>query len=52
VRFVHTIEARKTTLRLDKLLDVLTVLGPRLEIERGTQPASARTSSRRGPNRH
>ena len=39
VRFVHTIEAGKTTLRLDKLLDVLTVLGLRLEIERGVKPA-------------
>lgn len=38
VRFVHTIEAGKTTLRLDKLLDVLTVLGLRLEVERGTRP--------------
>jgi hypothetical protein len=37
-RFVHTIEAGKTTLRLDKLLDVLTVLGLRLEVERGTRP--------------
>ena len=38
VRFVHTVEAGKTTLRLDKLLDVLTVLGLRLEVERGTRP--------------
>ena len=38
VRFVHTLEAGKTTLRLDKLLDVLTVLGLRLEIERGSRP--------------
>ena len=40
VRFVHTIEAGKTTLRLDKLLDVLTVLGLRLEIERGARPSA------------
>lgn len=38
-RFVHTVEAGKTTLRLDKLLDVLTVLGLRLELARGAQPA-------------
>lgn len=38
VRFVHTIEAGKTTLRLDKLLDVLSVLGLRLEVERGARP--------------
>ena len=38
VRFVHSVEAGKTTLRLDKLLDVLTVLGLRLEIVRGSRP--------------
>ena len=38
VRFVHTVEAGKTTLRLDKLLDVLAVLGLRLEIARGAKP--------------
>jgi HTH-type transcriptional regulator / antitoxin HipB len=37
VRFVHTAEAGKTTLRLDKLLDVLAVLGLRLEVERGAR---------------
>jgi HTH-type transcriptional regulator/antitoxin HipB len=31
-RFVHTLEAAKPTLRLDKLLDVLGVLGLRLEV--------------------
>lgn len=40
VRFVHTLEAGKTTVRLDKLLDVLTVLGLRLELARGLQPGS------------
>lgn len=34
-RFVHTVEAGKGTLRLDKLTDVLRVLGLRLRIERG-----------------
>ncbi len=32
-RFVHTVEAGKKTVRLDKLLDVLDVLGLRLTIE-------------------
>lgn len=32
-RFVHTVEAGKATVRLDKLLDVLDVLGLRLTIE-------------------
>ena len=32
-RFVHTIESGKQTLRLDKLLDVLDVLGLRLELQ-------------------
>ena len=31
-RFIHTIEAGKPTLRLDKLLAVLEVLGIRLEL--------------------
>lgn len=31
-RFVHTVEAGKTTVRLDKLLDLLDVLGLRLEL--------------------
>jgi HTH-type transcriptional regulator/antitoxin HipB len=35
VRFVHTAEAGKPTLRLDKLLDVLDVLGLRLRLETG-----------------
>ncbi len=35
VRFVHTVEAGKQTLRLDKLLDVLAVLGLGLDIVRG-----------------
>lgn len=32
-RFVHTLEAGKPTLRLDKLLDVLDVLGLRLAVD-------------------
>ena len=31
-RFVHTVEAGKTTVRLDKLTDVLEVLGLRITI--------------------
>jgi HTH-type transcriptional regulator/antitoxin HipB len=31
-RFVHTLEAGKSTLRLDKLVDVLRVLGLRLRL--------------------
>ena len=38
VRFVHTVEAGKTTVRLDKVLDLLTVLGLRLELHRGAKP--------------
>ncbi len=34
-RFVHMIEAGKATARLDKLLDVLTVLGLGLHLGRG-----------------
>jgi HTH-type transcriptional regulator / antitoxin HipB len=32
-RFLHTVEAGKTTVRLDKLADVLRVLGLRLRLE-------------------
>ena len=34
-RFVHTLEADKATLRLDKVLDVLQVLGLELRVTRG-----------------
>jgi len=34
-RFVHTVEAGKPSLQLDKLLAVLAVLGLRLRVERG-----------------
>lgn len=34
-RFVHTVEAGKATLRLDKLLDVLRVVGLDLAVARG-----------------
>lgn len=34
-RFVHTAEAGKATLRLDKLLELLRVLGMRLRLESG-----------------
>ena len=35
-RFVHSVEAGKPTLRLDKLLDVLRVLGLSLRVVRGS----------------
>jgi len=34
-RFVHTLEAGKPTVRLDKVLDVLRVLGLELRVARG-----------------
>lgn len=36
VRFVHTLEQGKASLRLDKVLDVLEVLGFDLKLEAGT----------------
>lgn len=44
-RFLHTVEAGKATVRLDKLLEVLRVLGLRLRLEQSmpaTQPENAR----------
>jgi HTH-type transcriptional regulator / antitoxin HipB len=41
-RFVHTIEAGKPTVRLDKLLAVLHVLGLHLEVAHGTSPKATR----------
>jgi y4mF family transcriptional regulator len=38
-RFVHTVEAGKPTVRLDKLLALLRVLGLRLQLVGATQPA-------------
>lgn len=34
-RFVHTVEAGKASLRMDKLIAVLAALGLRLRVERG-----------------
>lgn len=34
-RFVHTLEAGKSTVRLDKVLDVLRVLGMHLQLRQG-----------------
>ena len=34
-RFVHTVEAGKETLRLDKLIELLAALGLGLEVRRG-----------------
>jgi HTH-type transcriptional regulator / antitoxin HipB len=44
-RFVHTIEAGKPTVRLDKLLAVLQVLGLRLQVVQGRSS----TTPREGP---
>ena len=44
-RFVHTVERGKTTLRLDKLLDVLEVLGLELAVVRREGGNGARTGS-------
>lgn len=41
-RFVHTLEVGKPTLRLDKVLAVLGVLGLRLEIGRPPEDAPVR----------
>jgi hypothetical protein len=38
-RFVHTVETGKPTVRLDKLLALLRVLGLRLQLVGATQPA-------------
>jgi HTH-type transcriptional regulator / antitoxin HipB len=42
-RFVHMLEAGKPTVRLDKVLDVLRVLGLHLDVRRG--PAAGITVS-------
>ncbi len=41
-RFVHTIEAGKPTVRLDKLLAVLHVLGLHLQVAHGKSPTATR----------
>lgn len=41
-RFLHTVEAGKATIRLDKLLPVLRVLGLELEVQRAGAAGSAR----------
>ena len=45
-RFVHTLEAGTPSLRLDKLLAVLRVLGLRLQLAHGTGAAGAPASRR------
>ena len=40
-RFVHMVEAGKATMRLDKLLDVLSVLGLGIQLVRGPRIAVA-----------
>lgn len=40
-RFVHAVEAAKPTIQLDKLLNVLAVLGLRLDLVRGGEGISA-----------
>ena len=44
-RFVHAAEAGKETLRLDKLLQLLDVLGLRLRVEPGRPTASSEVRS-------
>jgi y4mF family transcriptional regulator len=46
-RFVHTVEQGKSTLRLDKLLDLLEVLGLVLAVEPGRGRLRVRSSSPR-----
>ncbi len=52
-RFVHTVEVGKDTLRLDKILDVLEVLGLDLQVVPGTGrvtlPDGPSTTDDRGP---
>lgn len=52
-RFVHTLEVGKDTLRLDKILDVLEVLGFDLQLVPGkgqvTPPAAHQSTGDRGP---
>jgi len=44
-RFVHTLETGKGTVRLDKVLDVLEVLGLSLKLTSGTGRIRARSES-------
>jgi y4mF family transcriptional regulator len=43
-RFVYTVERAKGSVRMDKVLDVLAVLGLGLEVGVGTRSVVARTS--------
>ncbi len=43
-RFVHTLESGKPTVRLDKVLDVLAVLGLELQVARGRGSITAGAS--------
>jgi len=45
-RFVHAVEAGKATMRFDKLLHVLRVLGLRLQLEPAGGPADDRLRTR------
>ncbi len=44
-RFVAELEAGKTTVRLDKLLDVLNALGLHLEVASGPEPSGVTAAS-------
>ena len=48
-RFVHTVEQGKASLRLDKLLDVLEVLGLGLELVPGRGGLGTRNEGPTGP---
>ncbi|MCK6506742.1 type II toxin-antitoxin system Y4mF family antitoxin [Myxococcota bacterium] len=50
-RFVHTVEAGKETLRLDKLLDLLAALGLGLVVRLGAAGLVAEPADRGGPTR-
>lgn len=47
-RFVHALEAGKPTIQLDKLLDVLEVLGLHFALRRGTRPGVVDAAARPG----
>lgn len=44
-RFVHALETGKSTVQLDKVIDVLTVLGLHLSVERGVGPGGVVASA-------
>lgn len=49
-RLVHTVEAGKETLRLDKLIELLAALGLGLVVRRGAPGITAESTEGRGPS--